>query len=29
MQDKHGRLMEEPRHPDIDANGVWPVASAP
>lgn len=25
LRDKHGRLMEETRHPDIDADGVWPV----
>lgn len=25
LRDTHGRLMEEPRHPDIDADGVWPV----
>lgn len=25
LRDKHGRLMEESRHPDIDADGVWPV----
>lgn len=25
LRDKHGRLMEEARHPDIDADGVWPV----
>lgn len=29
LRDTHGRLMEEPRHPDIDAGGVWPVACAP
>lgn len=25
LRDIHGRLMEEPHHPDIGAAGVWPV----
>lgn len=25
LRDKHGRMMEEPRHPNIGAEGGWPV----